>query len=385
MLRENLALCRPFAGTVVPVSGRGLAFLRSELSRFEEFWAPPPTPQTSVSRKPPLHTLPVVTSRVAVCEPAGVVRPEDWLPADKAARFAAWEEHVTPATLESSLPRPCLMVSPSEEHSLRRLLTRSGMAVLVEESRIPRRPGGGLLLGGLFAVPHKASTDRLIFDRRPQNAEEARLGWAALPLGAQLSRLVLGRGSAVRASGDDLRTYFYALRSAKGVEVRNCFGRAIRGSEAAELGGSPSCSYRLGLAVEGMGDLNAVDVAHTTHACLLEKFGLMDPEHVLIYGHAFPRGRIIEILYIDDHIVVCICRKQELLSPLGIDRDMVFKSHEAYEAAKLDRAPEKAFGFGLDRGEGAPRHADPNFVALGTDVRDSPGLAGAPLSRERSL
>jgi len=233
------------------------------------------------------------------------------------------------------------MVSPAEEYGLRRLLIRSGMAVLVEESRIPRRPGGGLLLGGLFAVTHKETRDRLIFDRRPQNAEEARLGWAALPLGAQLSRLVLGRGSSVRASGDDLRTYFYALRCEAGIEIRNCFGRAITGAEAADLGGSPSKSYRLGLAVVGMGDLNAVDVAHTTHACILEKFGLMDREHVLIYGHCFPRGRIIEMLYIDDHIVISICRKQEALSAHGADRDMVEKSHVAYEAAGLDRAPEK--------------------------------------------
>ena len=56
MLRENLALCRPLAGIVTPVSGRGLATLRSELTRFEEAWAPPPSPQSNASRKPPRST-----------------------------------------------------------------------------------------------------------------------------------------------------------------------------------------------------------------------------------------------------------------------------------------------------------------------------------------
>ncbi len=106
----------------------------------------------------------------------------------------------------------------------------------------------------------------MIFDRRPQNAGELRLGWAKLLLGSQLSRLVLPPSSGMRCSGDDLRTWFYQLLNAPESLARNVFGRVFDGSEVdPRYGGRPGVSYRMALRVIAMGDLNAVDIAQQKH------------------------------------------------------------------------------------------------------------------------
>eukprot|EP00972_Heterocapsa_arctica_P055548 8194174-Heterocapsa_arctica.AAC.1 len=77
----------------------------------------------------------------------------------------------------------------------------------------------------------KELSDRLIFDRRPQHAGEARCPWAELPLGPMLARLRLRSHKGLRGSGDDLRTYFYQLKRHDSGLARNAFGRRIEGSE----------------------------------------------------------------------------------------------------------------------------------------------------------
>ena len=81
----------------------------------------------------------------------------------------------------------------------------------MREDEVARRPDGRLLLAGLFAVPHKEDSDRMIFDRRPRNFEEVRLGCAKLPHGSQFCRLILEPSETIRGSGEDLSTYFYQL------------------------------------------------------------------------------------------------------------------------------------------------------------------------------
>ena len=61
----------------------------------------------------------------------------------------------------------------------------------MREEDIALRSDGRQLLAGMFGVPHKEAVDRLIFDRRPQNAEELRIAWARLPNGVQFCRLLL--------------------------------------------------------------------------------------------------------------------------------------------------------------------------------------------------
>ena len=72
-----------------------------------------------------------------------------------------------------------------------------------------------LISAGLFAVPHKEHSDRIICDRRPSNEFERRIQWAALRHGSLLTQLLLQpeqTSETVRGSGDDLAIYFYFLK-----------------------------------------------------------------------------------------------------------------------------------------------------------------------------
>ncbi len=77
-----------------------------------------------------------------------------------------------------------------------------------------------------FAVRHKADKDRLIYDRRPRNDREVRFNWAQLPIGAQWTQIVLPDRCCLRASADDLSTFFYCLRQAPHGWAFNLLGKA---------------------------------------------------------------------------------------------------------------------------------------------------------------
>ena len=74
------------------------------------------------------------------------------------------------------------MIEAGDEVYLARRMLQLGMATLVPEDQVPRRPDGRPLLAGWFAVPHKEGSDRLILDRRPQSATESRLHPSVWPL-----------------------------------------------------------------------------------------------------------------------------------------------------------------------------------------------------------
>ena len=81
------------------------------------------------------------------------------------------------------------------------------------DSDVPFDTAGNPIVGGLFGVWHR-NGKRLIFNRRPQNAIEERLGWARLPLGCQFCKLVLKPGEGIRGSGADLKSCFFQCRNA---------------------------------------------------------------------------------------------------------------------------------------------------------------------------
>jgi hypothetical protein len=302
LLAENLSMCRPFACASTPALGRGLQRMRNVLTQYENEWKSDPGLAHELKGLAVTGAKPVDPGRVAICDPAATCLPEAWLREDRRKEYLDWQGRVKEEAGEMPLPKFCYRVAATDEVELRLKLLRSGMAGLVPESEIPLTSLGELLLGGMFGVDHKVDVDRLIYDRRPQNAKERRLGWARLPVGAQLGRIVLDRGEVLRASGDDIRTYFFRLKNIEGTEHRNCVGRQIDGSEVTEFGGIPGVKYRMGLRIVGMGDLNAVDVAHCTHQDLLIHFGCMDPTKVVELGRVMPDGNVYELLYIDDHI-----------------------------------------------------------------------------------
>jgi hypothetical protein len=103
------------------------------------------------------------------------------------------------------------------------------MCMLLPEDLLPRSADGGILRGGLFAVAHKNASDRLINDRRPLNEVEGRLHWAELPVGWQLTQLVVSDHQSVVASGDDLQSRFHCLRHRPECWPRNTFSRRLDG------------------------------------------------------------------------------------------------------------------------------------------------------------
>ncbi len=130
-----------------------------------------------------------------------------------------------------------------------------------------------------------------------------------------------------------------------------------------------------------MGDLNAVDVAHESHRSLLQSLDCMHSDHEVVYGTILPDSRVLEGLYIDDHFVIGLVPKHEVLCRSGPDLGIIERSHKAYEAVKLPRAEEKGFGF--SSGPSSP--AATNFTVIGTEIRGELGLAGAPLEKRRHL
>ena len=86
-------------------------------------------------------------------------------------------------------------------------------------------------------MEHKVESDRIIFDRRPQNSIEERLNWCRLPHGSSLTRLKLQPWEHIQAHGDDISNYFYHLKLEPAARHRSAFGRVISGNDAVQLGG----------------------------------------------------------------------------------------------------------------------------------------------------
>ena len=280
----------------------------------------------------------VVCDRVSMPVVAGVCDPVkhmQHLCPQEASVLKHLEQLVEPESCwPAVLPRQCHMISEAEEAKLRLKLHLSGMAVLIAEDDVPVDSKGRKLLAGLFCVAHKLDKDRLIFDRRPQNATERRLGWCRLPHGCQFGDLLLRPQETLRGSGDDLSNYFYQLLHAENWWRRNSFGRVFSGREAAALGGDPSKRYHMCLRVVAMGDHNAVDVAQKLHETILKNHNCMLESDVLRYGSPIPPSDVLEGAYIDDHLVVGRVGRHAVKGP-GRDREVLSRSRAAYVASGL--------------------------------------------------
>ena len=83
------------------------------------------------------------------------------------------------------------MIDKLQGSLLRHRMVESVMAVLIPEDSVPRGPQRANAAGVACAVGHEADNDRLIVDRRPQNACEMRFRWAKLPRGSMFAQFRL--------------------------------------------------------------------------------------------------------------------------------------------------------------------------------------------------
>lgn len=312
-------------------------------------------------------------SRVSLPERAGILDPRDHLSGKQLREFNDMP-HSIPETCRSSKDGPaCHKVDPKDWPVLLKKLYQADMITFLPKSEVLAE-GRRLIKGGLFCVPHKPESDRLINDRRPLNLREKRLGWCQLPAGHMLTQLILNRDESIRASGDDLQNYFYLIKHLESWHHRNAFGQPFKGKLLPELGLEPSQWYVPAFKVVCMGDTNGVDLAQATHESLLRYAGCLDPSQTLVYGKIFPSSATLEGLYIDDHLTFQVSKKKPFRGrePLG-DEVLMQRSREAYERWKLPRSKKKAFD----------KHY--TFKAWGTHVDSASGMVSAPREKLRQI
>ena len=339
---------------------------------------------SQVSGKTLSTALPVCAARLAMPGQAGLVDPGDWLESHRAEIFRDLARLRKPEHLWEDIAAACHRVPPEEEDELARKLIAHGMAIPVPERELPHDSEGQLHVGGLFCVGKNDVEDRLIYDRRPENAKMHKLTWARLPSGACFTRMLLGDDEYLRGSGDDLRNYYYMLALPLNWVKFNSVGRRMSRQVLDELGYDSKVDHRLCFRVLGMGDINGCDIAQATHESILRQHGVLDRAVQLVYGEHVPKGPLWEGAYLDDLLITLRCRVPGRVPldgtfcppvPQAGDEDVqqVAAAEQAYTKARLQRAEHKAFRF------------QTSFKAWGAHVDGIIGKVGVSIEVRRQV
>ena len=318
---------------------------------------------------------PVKPERMSLPDTAGIINPLDFLKGKNREIFENFAERV-PHDIPPPKPTKALVkVSPDDLPIVYRKLIDSGVATLIPIEMALKDQDGNIVSGGLFAVPHKEATDRIILDRRPQNELEKRVVMAKLPHGSLFTQLIVPKSHSVRASGDDLSNYFYLLRHHESWLGRNTVGKPVKGKHFLDYGCEAERDYILSFKVIAMGDCNAVDLAQETHLQILQDAGCMDPSETVAFKSCLPAKLTWEGLYIDDHIVTQVVPKRKLRK-----KDQKFRDDEIIEAS---RKQYQKLGLPVSSKKQFTHLSD--FVAWGTAVSSATGRVGTPLVKLKQL
>ena len=316
-------------------------------------------------------------SRMSLPEKAGIINPADHL---KGSHLEAFEKmlEVVPHDIPPDPPtKGCFKVRPHDVHEVYSKLLESGVATLIPEKLALRDESGNIVSAGLFAVPHKPDSDRIICDRRPLNELERRLVWARLPHGALLTQLIVPKGFSVRGSGDDLSNYFYLLEQKPEWLHRNVVGHVVSGQGFEKFGFDPNEKYILSFKVIPMGDLNAVDIAQQTHLEILRDCGVMSPSEVIAYRSPLPASPCLEGLYIDDHITIQVVPNRKLRRA---SKSVAFRDDEINHASR-----ERYAKLGIPISKKKQFTKEYSFQAWGTSVDSVTGRVGTPMLKLKQL
>ena len=119
----------------------------------------------------------------------------------------------------------------------------------------------------------------------------------------------------------------------------------MTGAAAAALGLDPRRCYRQVVAVVGMGNVNATDVAEEVH---LNALRLGFPEldsHLMVYGEPMPDSHLLIGVYLDDLAIIGQVPRSLGLAKPAADSVATSQLMDGLEEAGLERSPEKGFGF----------------------------------------
>lgn len=348
---------------------RGTAKLNDLISRIQlSFYDPSITLDEAMS-----SAMPVNPNRISLPEQAGVLNRAEHLVGQQLEQFKRMHLDVPSKTLPGKKIKPCHKVLPDDWPLLLRKLHAAGMINFLPVEDVLHEDGKPVV-GGLFCVPHKAHSDRLINDRRPLNQREERLGWSNLPAGHMLCQVILEKGESIRCSGDDLSNYFYLIQHIPEWMPRNCFGTPFLGKLMPGVGLNPYKKYFPAFKVVCMGDTNGVDIAQAVHESVLRSVGCLSPAETLVYGKTFPASNTLEGLYIDDHLVFQILPKRSSRQRKNYrDEDLLEASRNRYQELNLPTSAKKAF------------QKDYDFKAWGTQVTSETGRVGTPYSKIRQI
>jgi len=317
--------------------------------------------------------LDVNPERISMPDVAGIIDPRNHLVGDRLDDFINMPSRVPePCRIAKDAPA-CHKVTEENWPKILRKLYKAGMITFLKKTEVLSE-GRKLITGGLFCVPHKPTSDRLINDRRPANSREKRLQWCQLPSGPLLCQLILEHYQSIRASGDDLSNYFYLIKHLEEWQHRNCFGKPFKGSLLAEAGLESDTLYLPAFKVVCMGDTNGVDIAQATHEAVLREACCLLPENTLIHGKLFPSSKTLEGLYIDDHLAFQIVDKKPFRDRVELeDVHIMHRSRKRYSELGLPRSTTKAFDKKYE------------FRAWGTSVNSKTGIVGAPYEKLRQI
>ena len=317
--------------------------------------------------------MPVNPDRISLPSEGGILDPLEHLVGSQLEQFRNMHVDIPNRGLIGKQIKPCHKVEPRQWPLLLKELHDAKMVTFLPIEEVEHECGKPLT-GGLFCVPHKPTSDRLINDRRPLNATEKRFDWSRLPAGHMLCQLILEKDESIRCSGDDLSNYFYLIKHSPNWLPRNCFGEPIWGKEMPGLNLNPNKKYLPSFCVVCMGDTNGVDIAQATHESVLRSAGCLEPKNTLTYGRVVPASDTLEGLYIDDHLVFQITKnKKKRDRGELLDEKLIRASRKRYAELQLPRSEKKAFEKEYD------------FKAWGTQVTSESGRVCTPYPKMKQI
>lgn len=245
---------------------------------------------------------------------------------------------------QGGVPRLKVHCSSREKIRLFELLDSSGR-LGIHRSWEVEEPFGS----GLFSVVKDLKKDRLILDSRGANKLEAPAQrWIqSLACGEALVRLLVGKDEIVKASGNDLRDFYYLFQVSEERSLRNYLVGAIHAKKLSHLNAVRRKQITNGWVVGSlrtlaMGDCQAVELAQTCHLSLSLNARGVTQESLISMHQPLPRCKTSVGIIIDDYVALSLVHKddEKEVSEGAVLADSMFKE---YQRVKLIPHESKAF------------------------------------------
>lgn len=275
-----------------------------------------------------------------------------------------------PASYRGPVPKLKVHCPPDEKLKLYELLDASNRLGVHRRGEVSLKFGSGL-----FAVTKDLSRDRLILDSRGANLlEKPAQRWIrSLACGESLVKLVLKKGEVLRASGNDLRDFYYLFRCSESRSRRNFLVGEVPARKLQHLHSVREKGFATGMLVGSlrtlaMGDTQAVELAQTCHLSLALNGGVVSRSSLISMHQPLPRGTQLTGLVIDDYISMSIDSEKDCEKPSrgGEKADLMT---EEYKRVGLIPNEKKAF------------RDEEDSTFWGADLRGRDGLVRGSLKR----